>query len=186
MMIKPISTVRQALRRLDAAIADEASPRNRAMLEIFRKHWWGEVTNDLHMIMATLPAEHVHYRFDGHPLVMGEKVEFHTTAEARAMYQRVIDAGDHIAGSFDDERWAFGDWGLMFEATLHGLYHGSLFADRIPGLDSEGLYLISYRSVSLHPMDKEARQMLGEIVYSGSPLGFEAVGADTLATVFDI
>jgi len=35
-------------------------------------------------------------------------------------------------------------------------------------------------------MDIQTRQMLGEIVYSGSPLGFEAVGADTLATVFDI
>lgn len=184
MKLPPSAT--QALQRMEQTIAAETNPRNRAMLEIYRKHWWGEVTNDIEMIMATLPPRDVHYNFDGHPFVMGEKLEFHTTAEARAMYQRVIDQGDNLAGPYEDERWAFGDWGLMFEGTLHGIYRGSMFAGRIPDLDPQQQYLISYRSVSLHPMDIEKGLMLGEIVYSGAPLRFEPVSEDMKKAILDI
>lgn len=184
--MEQISSATAALARLEATIASESNPRHRAMLQIYRQHWWGEVTNDMAMIMATLPPDRVHYRFDGHPFVMGEVLEFHTTAEARAMYQRVIDLGDNLAGPFDDERWAFGDWGLMFEGTLHGIYQGSMFAGRVPDLDPAQRYLISYRSVSLHLMDLDQGLMLGEIVYSGAPVRFEPVDAQRIKAVLDI
>lgn len=184
--MEQISSATAALARLDGTIAGESNPRHRAMLEIYRQHWWGEVTNDMDMIMATLPPDRVHYRFDGHPFVMGGVLEFHTTAEARAMYQRVIDLGDNLAGPFDDERWAFGDWGLMFQGILHGIYQGSMFAGRVADLDPAQRYLISYRSVSLHPMDLERGLMLGEIVYSGAPLRFEPVDPVAIQTVLDI
>lgn len=181
----PASATRSR-QQMEHTISAERNSRNRAMLEIYHKHWWGEVTNDIDMIMATLPPHDVHYRFDGHPFVMGETIEFHTTTEARAMYQRVIDHGGNLTGPFEDARWAFGDWGLMFEGTLHGIYRGSMFAGRVPDIDPQQRYLISYKSVSLHPMDIEKGLMLGEIVYSGVPLRFDPVTEDTRRAILDV
>lgn len=180
------ASARQTLQRLDDTISAETNPRHKAMLSIYRQHWWGEVTNDIDMIMATLPEQEVHYRFDGHPFVLGEGLEFFTTAEARAMYQRVIDQGDNLAGPFEQERWAFGSWGLMFEGVLHGIYRGSMFHERHPELDPEQRYWLSYRSVSMHPMDVEQGLMLGELVYSGAPLRFEPVSDETRRLIIDV
>jgi hypothetical protein len=175
-----VPNARACHRRLREAIDGEASARNRLMLDIYRRHWWGEVTNDIDMIMATLPERDVHYRFDGHPFLMGEVVEFFTAAEARALYQSVIGQGVNTAGPFENERWAFADWGLVFEATLHGVYYGSMFDADALGLDPSALYWLSYPSVSLHPMDVDRKLMLGEIVYSGKPTRIEPVGDDVM------
>ncbi|MAT50990.1 MAG: hypothetical protein CMK32_07390 [Porticoccaceae bacterium] len=179
------ASVTECYRRIQSAIDGESNQRNRQMLEIYRRHWWGEVTNDMDLVMSTLPADKVHYRFDGHPFVMGEGLEFFTTTEARQMYQRVIDLGDNMAGPFADERWAFSDWGLVFAGILYGLYSGKMFAGRIPDLEPDQKYLVSYRSVSLHPMDCERGLMLGELVYSGRLQSVEKASDQLIEALMD-
>jgi hypothetical protein len=159
-----IPKVSDALGRIEAAITAQPDPRHRVMLEVFRDHWLAEVRNDIPSIMATLPEDRVSYRFDGLGLLIRDYMEFHAPEDARALYQGAADGGLPMAGPFEDERWAFADWGMTFDGINCCIIRGgSLHIQPYP-LDPERLYLIRWRSLSSHPMDFDRRLMLGEHV----------------------
>jgi hypothetical protein len=164
-----------ALKRLNTAIREASSPRDRIMLEVYRDHWWGEVTSNVDAIMATMPTDKVSYHFDGSSLLMPERRSFQEVAAARQMYQSIADMDLPIAGPFEDERFAFAEWGLTCEAIQTGIYPGRLFPGYREALDPSQLYLVQWHSLSSHPIDVERRLMLGETVYAGSAIRAERV-----------
>jgi hypothetical protein len=172
--------VSEALHRIDAAIAG-ASQHNRVMLEVFRDHWLAEVGNDVPAIMATLPDDRVTYRFDGLGLLIPEYLTFDAPSDAQALYQGAADGGLPMAGPFEEERWAFADWGMVFEGINVAIIRGhSLHLPPYP-LDADGLYLARWRSMSSHPIDVERRLMLGEHVFCGGLVSLDAVGEEAVA-----
>lgn len=178
-----IPKVSDALARIETAIAALSDPRHRAMLEIFRDHWLAEVRNDIPAIMATLPRDRVSYRFDGLGLLIPDYLEFDAPDEARALYQGAADSGLPMAGPFEDERWAFADWGMMFDGINCAIIHGrSLHIQPYP-LDPDALYLARWRSLSSHPIDVDRRLMLGEHVYGGRLVGLDRVEDDAVAVM---
>lgn len=180
MFLVEIPTISAARSRIDASIAALANPRDRIMLEVYRDHWLAEVRNDIAAIMATLPDGPVSYRFQGNGLMIRDPLEFGTAQEARALYQGAADSGLPMAGPFAEERWAFADWGMTFEGVNIAITRGaSLFGLSDP-LDPEALYLVHYRSMSLHPIDVERRLMLGEHVYTGSVVSLDRVDASAI------
>lgn len=170
-----IPTIKDARHRIDATIAGLADPRHRVMLEVYRDHWLAEVHNDVPAIMATLPEDHVSYRFDGLGLMIPRYLEFDTAAAARELYQGAADMGLPMAGSFQDERWAFADWGMMFEGTHCAIVRGRSIQLPPHPLDPEQLYLLRWRAMSSHPIDIERRLMLGEHVFTGAIVSLDAV-----------
>jgi hypothetical protein len=170
-----IPRVRDSMARIDKLIEDAASRRDRIMLEVYKDHWWGEVTSDVEAIMATLPTDGVLYNFDGLSLTRPLPHQVRETAEARAMYQSVAALGLPIAGAFTQERFAMGDWGLMVEAVQTAIYPGRFLRSYREPLEPDQLYLAEWRMVGSHPIDIERRLMLGENVYNGAPLRVEPV-----------
>jgi hypothetical protein len=170
-----IPTVGAARERIGATIAALASPRDRAMMQVYRDHWLAEVRNDVPAIMATLPADIVSYRFQGNGLMIPEPLEFGTADEARALYQDAADRGLPMAGPFVEERWAFADWGMTFEGISIAITRGASLYGLPQAIDPAGFYLVRWRSMSLHPIDVERRLMLGEHVYTGSVVSLDPV-----------
>jgi hypothetical protein len=165
----------ETLARINAAIKDASCARDRIMLEVFRDHWWGEVTSDVAAIMATMPRDRVSYQFDGSSFLMPQRVSFHEVAAARKMYQSIADINLPIAGPSEDERFAFADWGMTCEAIQTGIYPGRFFPGHREPLDPEQLYIAQWHSFSAHPIDIARRLMLGETVYTGSAIRVEPV-----------
>jgi hypothetical protein len=176
-----IPRVSESLARINTAIDTAASARDRIMLTVYRDHWWGEVTSDVDAIMATMPRDRVTYYFDGGTLMMPEVVSFHEVSAARQMYQAIADLDLPIAGAFDEERFAFADWGMTCEAIETGIYPGRFFPGYRERLDPEQLYLAQWRIMSAHPMDIERGLMLGETVYTGAALRMEPVDRSAIA-----
>jgi len=175
-----IPTVSDAMRRINANIGNLENPRDRIMLEVYRDHWIAEVRNDLAAIMTTLPEKEVTYRFDGIGLLIPHYWEFKTTEEARSLYQGAAEGDLPMAGPFIEERWAFADWGMMFEGINTAIIRGkSLHIQPYP-LDPEGYYFIRWRSMSSHPIDVERRLMLGEHVFGGKLMDVTAVERDAV------
>jgi hypothetical protein len=176
-----IPTVSAARARIDATIAALDNPRDRVMLGVFRDHWLAEVHNDVPAIMATLPGDVVSYSFQGNGLMIPDPLQFDTAADARRLYQGAADRGLPMAGPFEDERWAFADWGMVFEGVNVAITRGtSLFGLSDP-LDPEALYLVRWRSVSVHPIDVDRRLLLGEHVYTGSLVSLDPVDDGAVA-----
>jgi hypothetical protein len=171
----------ESLARLNGAIEAAACRRDRIMLEVYRDHWWGEVTSDVEAIMATMPTDRVSYHFDGSNLLMSGRTSFYEVAAARQMYQSIADLDLPIAGAFEDERFAFADWGVTCEAIQTGIYPGRFFPGYREALDPVQLYLAQWHSLSLHPIDSERRLMLGETVYTGSAIRVEPVDRSAIA-----
>lgn len=178
-----IPRVSDCMARMNAAIATAASDRDRIMLEVYKAHWWAEVTSDVEAIMATLPTEGVDYHFDGLSLTRQLPIRITDLAVIRGMYQSVADIGLPIAGAFFDERFAFGDWGLMIEVIQSAIYPGRFLACYPQPLDPEQLYLAQWRMVGSHRIDVERRLMLGENVYNGAPLRVEPVDRSAIAVM---
>jgi hypothetical protein len=170
-----IPRVSESLARINRAIQTAGRTRDRIMLEVFRDHWWGEVTSDVGAIMATMPSDRVSYHFDGSNFLMAERVSFYEVAAARNMYQSIADMNLPIAGPSEEERFAFADWGMTCEAIQTGIYPGRLFPGHREALDPKQLYLAQWHSFSSHPMDIKRRLMLGETVYTGSAIRVEPV-----------
>lgn len=148
------------------------------MLEIYRDHWWAEVNSDVDGIMATLTEDAVHYTFDGDDLMVRGPTLLEDVGKSRRAYARTAKAGIPIAGPFHDARWAFGDWGLVFEGVLTALYTGAMLPGSEAPLDPDQLYLVQLRAMTGHPMDLARRRMRGEIVYMGRPTHIAPVGRD--------
>lgn len=176
-----IPKVSESRRRIEAAAAAADDERHRIMLHVYRDHWLAEVRNDVPAIMATLPPDRVSYRFDGVALFFTGYLEFHTTAEAKALYEGAAAGGLPMAGPFEDERWAFSDWGMVFEGINTAVLRGSALKTQPRPLNPDGLYFARWRSVSSHPMDVERRLMLGEHVFCGGLVSLDEVDEAAVA-----
>jgi hypothetical protein len=178
-----IPTVSEALRRINLQITQSATPRDQIMLEVYRDHWLAEVHNDIVAIMATLPHGPVSYRFDGIGLLIPKPMEFKTSDEARQLYQSAANRGLPMTGPFEQERWAFADWGMTFEGVNVSIIRGESLYVQPHALDPQGLYLIRCRTMSSHPIDVAQRRMLGEHVFSGSLLSIDSVDESAVAAM---
>lgn len=176
-----IPRVSESLARINSAIA-AAAPRDRTMLEVYRDHWLAEVRNDVPAIMATMPdAGPVSYRFDGVGLLIPDPWEYDGLEQAHAMYRGAAEGGLPMAGPFEEERFAFANWGMVFEGVLCAIVRGRAIHVPPRPLDPDGLYLIRWRAISSHPIDLVRRRMLGEHVFGGSLIGLDAVGPDAVS-----
>src|SRR3546814_2895375 len=84
-------------------------------------------------IMATLPKDKVTYLFDGLGLMLPTGMEISDAEGARQLYQSAAEFDLPMAGPFENERWAFDDWGMTFEGLLSGVLRGS----SLPGYDKQ-------------------------------------------------
>jgi hypothetical protein len=183
-MSTAIHSVHDCLARINRDIERCERPRERVMLEIYRDHWWAEVLNNVDAIMATLPADKVSYLFDGFGLFFPEAVVFTEPSRARSLYQGAANLGLPMAGTFAEERWAFADWGMSFEGVLSNIVYGSSLPRVDDVVDPKGLYLVSWRTACIHPMDVQRRLMLGEHVYTGSVVRMEPADRSTLERMY--
>src|SRR3546814_1473120 len=103
---------------------------------------------------------------------------------ARQLYQSAAEFDLPMAGPFENERWAFDDWGMTFEGLLSGVLRGSSLPGYDKPLDPEQLYLVSWRTMSLHPMNISRRLMLGETVYTGSIVRIDPADRTTVDQMF--
>src|SRR3546814_13801506 len=110
-------------------------------------------------IMATLPKDKVTYLFDGLGLMLPTGMEISDAEGARQLYQSAAEFDLPMAGPFENERWAFDDWGMTFEGLLSGVLRGSSLPGYDKPLDPDKLYLVSWRTMSLHPMTISRRQI---------------------------
>jgi len=176
---KPIPRARESLARIDAQIAALSNPRDRALLQIFRDHWWAEVVVDVDTLVALMPDDDAVYYFGGNGLMMPEAVEHRGPAAIRTMFQTIADMGVPVAGAIEDERFGFSDWGLMFEGVLSSIYPGK-FLPGAPGVEPDQTYFVQWRIMSSYPVDLDRKVMLGGNVYIGSLLHIEPAPASAI------
>jgi hypothetical protein len=169
----------ESLSRIDASIAALRDPRDRLMLKLFRDHWWAEVVVDVDKLIALMPDDDSTYYFGGCSLLIPEPIVHHGPREIRAMFQAVADLGVPVAGPFEEERYAFADWGMAFEATLSSIYPGKFLPGR-PGLESEQLYFVKWKTMSSYPIDVSRNVMRGGNVYMGSLVHLEPVHKESI------
>lgn len=164
------STARQSLQRLDARIAALANPRHKAWLATYRDHWWGEATNDVDAVMATMSRGPVRYSFDGHPFMTADALgEIRSWEDTRRMYEGVVQLGVVMAGPFDDEEVFFDDQGLLIRSVLTAIYPGVFLANYAEPVDPQATYLLRWPAVTLIRFDAQGL-MMGEEILNGAPL----------------
>jgi hypothetical protein len=90
-----LSTAREALARLDLRIEREADRRKRRWLEVHRRHWWGEVTGDLDLVMSTMSNGPIRYTMDGHSFMAADPMmnEIRNRDDTRKMYETISSTG---------------------------------------------------------------------------------------------
>lgn len=166
-----LSTARQSLARLDARIARETDTRRRGWLTMHRNHWWGEVINDVDMVMETMSHGPISYSFDGHPFMTPESGMMQITDRAgtRAMYEGVVAMGVRMAGPFDNERLAFDEHGIVATAVLSAVYPGIFLAKHTEPVDPDGVYLVRWPNVTMMRFDADGL-MMGEDIINGAPI----------------
>jgi hypothetical protein len=172
-----LSRARETIARIDALIGTLANPHHKAMLSAFRTHWWSEVLGDIDTAMSVLPPDTIFKATGAVP--SGQPFEVHTAAEQRAIYQVQLDAGlTPAAGSFQDERWAFAEWGMMLEANWIFVLYGKMIA-AYGSFEPERLYLVKVPCVAVIPY-RGGGLLGGEIFYIGNPSSIEATDRATL------
>jgi hypothetical protein len=172
------STAPETRRRIEAVIAGLEDPDHKRMLSVWLRHWWGEVTYDIEACIDTL-TETASYRWYGTDQI-GDGVHEDSAAFAQGMYQSMFDAGLMPGGPFDEERWAFGDWGLTLQAVFTSVFPGAMLKGASAQPDHEGLYLVQWPMVVAHPFDLARGLMQGELMYAGPPLHIEPADAGTI------
>lgn len=173
-----VSTAPETRDRI-AAMADRlTNPDHKAMMAIWLDHWWGEVIYDIAPVMRTLSPD-VMYRSYG-ARTFGDTIAIDGHDQARAMYLSLFDAGLMPGGPIDDEKFYFGDQGVMFEGVFTSVFPGQMMPG-VPGLKPEELYLVSYRMAVSHPFDLKAGVMKGEILYPGPLMSIEPSDRATIA-----
>lgn len=174
-----LSTARQSLARLDARIAAETDPRRKGWLTTHRNHWWGEVINDVDMVMATMSHGPISYSFDGHPFMTAESgmANIVDRAGTRAMYEGVVALGVRMAGPFDEERLAFDEQGMIVRAILSAIYPGVFLTRHTEPVDPAAVYLARWPNVTMTRFDADGL-MMGEDIINGAPILVQEVGRD--------
>lgn len=182
----PLSTARQSLARLDARIAGETDARRKGWLTMHRDHWWGEVINDVDMVMATMSHGPISYSFDGHPFMTPESgmMQIADRAGARAMYEGVVAMGVRMAGPFDDERLLFDEHGIVASAVLSAVYPGVFLTRHTEPVDPAGVYLVRWPNVTMMRFDADGL-MMGEDILNGAPILVRQVDRSQIAMLVD-
>lgn len=155
----------RSLEKVDAAIAADANPRHRAMLENFREHLLAELEGDVDRIMKT-QVEEPRYQFWGSGIGdFGPK----GGAAVRAFYQHIFEQGYNKL-YYEIDRIFCGDDHLFHDGVLHMIWPGrALRAVGVQVDDPDAHYLYSYRSAAIFKYDAAGR-CLGEDTYSdGTP-----------------
>ncbi len=183
-MAGTVPTIAASRARIDAAIDALRDPRDRAMLTLYRDHWWAEVYNRVDAIMATLTDDRVDYLFDGVNIFFADSFAFTAVADARALYAGAAGSGLPMAGPFEDERFAFADWGMVFEGVLSSIVPGAVLRHLPAPPPADALMLVTWRTVSTHPIDVAANRMIGEHVYSGAVLRLEPADDATVRAMY--
>jgi hypothetical protein len=163
MTMATFSSFRETRSRLEKLIADVPEPRWRLGLEGFLQHWWGEVIGDLDTAMAVFTSD-TEFRTYGS---LGASAES-TVEERRAVYQAIADAGMCMGGSWDNERFLFGDWGILLEATWTFVHYGAMIPDNPEPLDPAALYLVQRPLALILPLTEEGH-LKGEVLYVAQP-----------------
>ncbi|MAT52775.1 MAG: hypothetical protein CMK32_16485 [Porticoccaceae bacterium] len=169
------STAPETRDRIESLIKRIDDPRHRRMLEVWLKHWWGEVIYDLTMVMETV-TEDIVYRWHGTDQI-GDGVDASSADFARNMYQTQFDAELMPGGPFDQEHFAFGEGGLTLEGIFVAVFPGAMLKGRSAQPDPEQLYLVQFPMVVTTPFDCDRWLMKGEIMYAGAPLNIEPTDA---------
>jgi hypothetical protein len=141
------------------------------MLTAFRTHWWGEVNGDLDAAMSVLPANSIFWAYTP----FGASIIEHSAEGQRTLYQTLMDAGMIIGASFQDERWAFGEWGMMLEAVWLFVLKGS-FLSKLGSFEPEQVYVVKTPCLFFAPY-LGSGLLGGEITYASQPLSIEPVEA---------
>ncbi|WP_109527497.1 hypothetical protein [Nocardia aurea] len=157
------SSFHETRSRLEKLIADTEAPRWRLGLEDFLQHWWAEVIGDLDAAMAAFESDVVFRTYGS----MGTSEEF-TLEQRKAVYQAIQDAGMCAGGSWDNERFYFGDAGISMDATWTFVHYGAMLADHPEPVDPGALYLVQ-RPLNLQLPLTEEGHLVGEILYAGHP-----------------
>lgn len=144
---------------------------SRRCLDVWLRHWWGEVQYDLETCIATITPDVV-YRWDGTER-LGEPLNAHSRDFARTMYSEMFESHQTPGGPFDQERWAFGEWGLMMEAVFTSVMRADFVRDERPSAEPTALHLVQWPMTLIIPVDRESGLMSGEIMYAGAPLHVE-------------
>ncbi|KJS09651.1 MAG: hypothetical protein VR73_01545 [Gammaproteobacteria bacterium BRH_c0] len=172
------STAAQTRQRVEAVIASFDNPNHKRMLEVWLKHWWGEVMYDLPAVMATV-TDDIAYRWYGTDQI-GDGMDQQSADLARTMYQSMFDAKLMPGGPFDNEHWAFGAKGLTLEALFIGLFPGSMLKGKSAQPDPEQRYLVQFPMMVSTPFDCDNWLMKAEIMYAGAPLNIVPADAQTV------
>ena len=173
-----ISTAPETRARALALSERLANPEHKAMMDLWLEHWWGEVQYDIDPVIRTLSKD-VTYRSYG-AATFGE-VAIDGIDATRTMYQSMFDAGLMPGGPIDDERFAFGDWGMVMEGVFTAVFAGEMLSAGAPGLKPDGLYRMRWHMVVTLPMDMKAGLIKGEIMYPGPPLSIDPSDAAEVA-----
>jgi hypothetical protein len=174
-----LSTAPESRARTQALIRETEVPEHRRMLQIWLDHWWAEVVYDIDTAMSTV-TENVWYSFFGFPMY-GEPQKITSREGARQVYQSMFDDGLMPGGPFDEERWAFGTWGMTLEAVFTSVYPGRMLSGLPQPLVPDLLYLIRWPMTVVFPIDLEKNQLRAEIMYSGEPFSIEPSDRATIA-----
>lgn len=171
-----LSTSGETLSRIDAVIQQLEDPRHRAMLQSFRRHWYGEVTGDLDAAMAELPDDS-HFAVLG-ALASGQPFEVNSAQEHRAVYQMMLNLNLNPGGAFSSERFAFGHWGMVMEGVYSNVVWGNML-DNVGDFAPSELYLFHVPIVMVCPFSA-AGKMQGKKDYLSAPLSVEPADRSTL------
>ncbi len=181
-----LSTARETLARLDARIAALTDPRQKAWLSTYRKHWWGEVINDVDMVMTTMSHGPISYSFDGHPFMSdgGTMENVKSWDDTKAMYDGVVALGVRMAGPVDEERIFFDEHGVSIQCILSAIYPGTFLANHSEPVDPDGFYLIRWPSITSIRFDEQGL-MMGEEIHNGAPIVVRKVDPSAVDSLVD-
>lgn len=186
MSLPKLSTAREVLARYERRIDATTDPRHKAWLKTYRDHWWGEVINDVEMVMDTMSHGPISYTFDGHPFMTPEDSLANITDRAgtRAMYEGVVELGVRMAGPVDDERIFFDEHGIAVTCVLSAIYPGVFLTKHTEPVDPAGFYLARWPNVTIVRFDEDGL-MMGEDIFNGAPVEVRQVRKDQIDSLVD-
>jgi len=153
--------VRNMTRTVDELLAATTSPRQRAILENFRRHAMLEVAGRWREILVPeMMVDHPVYRINE----QGETLVLEGMQAVADFYQGLEEAGLTVFGAIE-EYMAVADWGL----AIH-----SFFGHHIPGYvlqaqgedidDPDAYYQLTHWQASFWPYDEHCK-LIGEHIY---------------------
>lgn len=174
-----LSTAQECCARMDARISEEDDPQHRRWLQMLRDHWWGEVTNDVELIMTTMSKGAISYSLDGHPFMTRDPdaMRIATFDDTRRMYERMSTMGVRMAGPEDDVRIAFDDDAIIKYQISSAVFPGSFLSGCEPPVDPDRYYLVRWPCLVIIPFDGEGL-MQGEHIVNGAPILVREVSSD--------